>query len=417
MLKEKLNKIKSVIISGIISVSALAAPLSANLSAPLTANAAENDNYAKLLQYSLYFYDANMCGSQVSERSRLTWRGDCHTSDEVDGGFHDAGDHAMFGLPQGFTASTLGWSYYEFGDAYDSLGQTAHFKVISDHFSEFFRNCTKLSGDNVSSICIQKGIGQTDHNYWGSPEAQGYRGGCDWRSAGCGDIAAEYAASLALSYINFGSAEDLKYAKALYKYAKNNASTSNGDCEGFYSSKSVNDDIAWAAGWLYLATKEESYKNDCASNQVQYIGWVHGWENVALGAACVYSHITGDWSKVNSWISGQCTSNNYYFLDKWGSARLNCSMQFTALAASKNSSADYSAWCKNQMNYILGNNPANTCAQILNNIDTSNYFAKYDSVVTRNFVTIDGLCCGNNHDCSFHLLRNTQCSDYPSQKD
>ena len=53
----------------------------------------------------------------------------------------------------------------------------------------------------------------------------------------------------------------------------------------------------------------------------------------------------------------------------------------------------------------------------LKNIDAGNYFAKYDSVVTRNFVTIDGLCCGNNHDCSFHLLRNTQCSDYPCQKD
>ena len=27
--------------------------------------AAGNDDYAKLLQYSLYFYDANMCGGEV----------------------------------------------------------------------------------------------------------------------------------------------------------------------------------------------------------------------------------------------------------------------------------------------------------------------------------------------------------------
>ena len=40
----------------------------------------------------MYFYDANMCGSHVAEKSGMTWRGNCHTSDSVDGGFHDAGD-------------------------------------------------------------------------------------------------------------------------------------------------------------------------------------------------------------------------------------------------------------------------------------------------------------------------------------
>jgi hypothetical protein len=48
-------------------------------------------------------------------------------------------------------------------------------------------------------------------------------------------------------------------------------------------------------------------------------------------------------------------------MDKWGSARLNASMQFASLVATKNSSADYSSWSKSQMNYILGDNPANTC--------------------------------------------------------
>ena len=47
-----------------------------------TVNAVEpNDNYARLLQYSMYFYDANMCGTDVSENTQYTWRGDCHTYD------------------------------------------------------------------------------------------------------------------------------------------------------------------------------------------------------------------------------------------------------------------------------------------------------------------------------------------------
>ena len=110
-------------------------------------SAAETDNYAKLLQTSLFFYDANMCGKQVESKGLMSWRSNCHTSDEVDGGFHDAGDHAMFGLPQGYTASTLGWAYYEFKDSFDSLGVTDHYKTINDYFAKFFRDATVLSGD------------------------------------------------------------------------------------------------------------------------------------------------------------------------------------------------------------------------------------------------------------------------------
>ena len=38
-------------------------------------------NYAKLLQESLYLYDANMCGSDVSAKSEFSWRSNCHTED------------------------------------------------------------------------------------------------------------------------------------------------------------------------------------------------------------------------------------------------------------------------------------------------------------------------------------------------
>ncbi len=366
----KMNKIKAALASAIFAVSAVAAPLPATFGNSdavsenlITASAADTDNYAKLLQYSLYFYDANMCGTQVSEKVALNWRGDCHTGDDADGGFHDAGDHAMFGLPQGFTASTLGWGYYEFSDAYNKTGQAEHLKVITDHFCEFFKKSTKLDGSgNVQSFCYQKGDGDEDHAYWGPPEKQSNNRKQFWTSSGASDIAAEYAAALALNYLNFGNAEDLKYAEALYKFSTQHNQVATDGPNGFYKSSGCSDEQAWAAGWLYLATKKENYKSDCASKQQQYLGWVHGWDNVGLGAACVYAHITNDWSKVNSYLGGQCTNpNSYFFMDKWGSARLNAAMQMCALVATKNSSADYSAWAKGQMTYLLGQNPANTC--------------------------------------------------------
>ncbi len=367
----KSNRIKAAIAGSVFAVSALAAPLamfgnepvSIAENASVTASAAVNANYAKLLQYSMYFYDANMCGNAVSETSGITWREDCHTKDDADGGFHDAGDHAIFGQPLGYTFSTLGWSYYEFKDAFNKTGQAAHLQVLTDYAAKFFKASTELDGSgNVTRFCYQKGNGDDDHAYWGPPEKQGNTRQQYWTTNSASDIAAEYAAALALNYINFGNAEDLKYAEALYAFSTKYNSIATDGPTGFYGSKDCSDEQAWAAGWLYLATNKENYKSDCAAKQQQYLGWVHGWENVGLGAASVYAHITGDWSKVNSYLSSKCTDpNSYFFMDKWGSARLNAAMQMCALVATKNSSADYTNWCKGQMNYLLGDNPANTC--------------------------------------------------------
>ena len=111
--------------------------LSAVVPAPVSADA--DVNFAKALQYSIYFYDANMCGTDVSENNAYKWRGDCHTYDaklkldttntnlsadfiskyksvldpdgdgcvDVSGGFHDAGDHVKFGLPEDYSSYSM----------------------------------------------------------------------------------------------------------------------------------------------------------------------------------------------------------------------------------------------------------------------------------------------------------------------
>ena len=340
----KLNRLKSAIISGAVAMSALAAPLSA-VSPSLTANAADGDNYAKLLQYSLYFYDANMCGKMDGDCA-LQWRGDCHTSDDVVGGFHDAGDHVWFGQPEGYTASTLGWAYYEFKDAFDATGQTAHLKVITDRFAKFMREATVLNGDSVSKVLIEKGEGGPDHNYWGAPETQGSRGRMLWTSDGAANITAQYAASLAANYVNFGNPDDLKYAKALYNFAKQHPGSYS--CE-FYGNKETSDEIGWAACWLYLATKDNTYMNDVQGIGTSY--WVHCWENASLGAAILKGEITGDWGSANA--LGDMNGDGYKFYDQWGSARHNATAQMCSLVAAKYNKAN-SSWAKGQMEYLTG---------------------------------------------------------------
>ncbi|SHM63254.1 glycoside hydrolase family 9 protein [Ruminococcus flavefaciens] len=343
----KLNRFKSALIGGAVALTSLAAPFTSMVAPSLSATAADSDNYAKLLQYSLYFYDANMCGDNSD--CAISWRGNCHMNDDVPGGFHDAGDHVMFGQPQGYAASTLGWSYYEFKDAYEATGQGAHLKVITDKFAKFFREATKLNGNTVSQVLIEKGEGDIDHSYWGAPENQNGRGRMLWVSGGAANVTAEYAAALAANYVNFGNTEDLKYAKALYEFSKKDT--------GYYSAGTFydahwtgsSDEMAWAAGWLYLATKDQGYLNDLKNCPTAYS--VHSWESVQLGAAILKGEITGDWGSAAE--LGKFQGNNYYFANEWGSARHNATAQLCSLVAAKYNKAD-SSWAKGQMEYLTG---------------------------------------------------------------
>ena len=108
-------------------------------------------NFAKLLQESLYFYDANMCGQDVSARSAFSWRGNCHAADQnvtvngrtvnVSGGFHDAGDHLKYGLTEAYSATVLGIAYMEYGQAFTDTYSDVHFCTcsvcIQEHLMSF----------------------------------------------------------------------------------------------------------------------------------------------------------------------------------------------------------------------------------------------------------------------------------------
>lgn len=357
------------------------------------------EDYARLLQYSLFFYDGVMCGEDVDETSNYYWRGDCHTEDEISGGFHDAGDHVMFGLPAGFSASNLGWSLYEFRSDYDELGQTAHTKLITDHYADFFSQCIR-DNNGTTEVLVQKGHGNTDHAYWGIPELQDSRESeMYWRSNTGADIAAEYAASLALSYLNFHTTDEAKYsaylekAKELYAFSEkvntplnewgvNKDETQQGaQYPGFYASDSAQDDQAWAAAWLAIACNEagdttgyDNYKSK-ASNKLNGLGNGWGgyhWNNVALGAKCANAaYLGGSWGDVTNFVNSECTGSGYKDTNAWGQSRYNCGYQTIALAAANHSESgvntnNVKSWCKSQMNYILGDSNTNGTVLVSN---------------------------------------------------
>ena len=361
-------------------------------------------NFAKLLQESLYFYDGNMCGTDVDENSAFSWRGNCHTYDshvtyngktvDVSGGYHDAGDHVKFGLPQGYAATVLALGYYQFADAYDELGQTAHFNTIMDYFCDYFTRCTiyKEGTDTVEAFCYQVGDGDSDHAKWEAPEGQTIGRPAFFATASnpATDEVSVAVAALALQAANYkkqGGTEALLKSKAylktaedLFAFAKNcsNKQVATQGAAPFYSSNNWEDDYCTAAAALYAATGNESYKQqrDAYYGKLN-TGWCLTWDNTWPVAAALKE----DYIAVSAFASygNTNTAQGFKLIDGWGSARYNASAQFMGLiydqANGKLSMTDgnYSSWATGQMKYLLGNNKAKRCFVVGYNENAAKY--------------------------------------------
>ncbi len=405
-----------------------------------TASADSDDtNFARLLQHSMYFYDANMCGTEVDENSRYVWRGDCHTYDaevplsssatnlsdaflqeyadildpdgdgyiDVSGGFHDAGDHVKFGMPENYSAATLGWGYYEFRDAYVETGQDDHIETILRYFNDYLMKCTfRDDSGTVIAHCYQVGDGDIDHAYWNSPEIDEMDRPVFFLTAEKPqtDYVVSAAASLAINYMNFRdtdpeyAATSLDYAEALFQFAEDNPKQLSDNADGpksYYYSNYWEDDYVWAACWLYMATEDIEYLN-CALPYVDYYapsGWCYCWNDMWNGAITLlgiidlehpeldlqnmYRDVQGKtiyedadfWNQIEKaiqvWMNNYTTPGGYAFLNQWGSARYNTAMQFITLIYDKYKNdgqpSEYSDWAKGQMEYLLGDNPLDRC--------------------------------------------------------
>ena len=382
-------------------------------------------NYAKVLQESLYFYDANMCGN-LEGKCALSWRGNCHTKKDssvtytnngktytldVSGGFHDAGDHVKFGLPQGYAASMLGMSYYQFKDAFEELGQTEHLKTITDYFCDYFKRCTVYEGNDVIAFCYQVGDGGSDHAIWSAPENQdGLERPAFFADASnpATDEVSVAIAALALNYKNFGNAEDLKVAKDLYAFVqKNSKACATKGAAGYYDSTSYGDDLALAASALMVATGDSSYNavyneyKESGNNGVnQY--WVLDWAN----SGAMASMLQKDSAKLKS-ITEVCTQKGkidgvFNCVSDWGSCRYSAAEQFTGLVYDKlTGTSTFKNWAISQMNYMIGDNPNKRCYIVGYNENSSKYphhraasNSTGDKVYNKNHYTLLGAVVG-----------------------
>ncbi len=439
-----LKKFISAAVCTVMAASQLTAFIPVGNAAEELADSLANDSgldvdFARALQYSIFFYDANMCGTEVDENNAYKWRGDCHTYDakvkltagitdfvgtnlsqefidkykdvldpdgdgcvDVAGGFHDAGDHVEFGMPENYAASTLGWGYYEFRDAYKKTGQDAHIETILRCFNDYLMKCTfRDESGKVIAHCYQVGDGDIDHSYWNSPEVDEMGRPAFFLTAEKPqtDYVVSACASLAINYLNFKNTDpeyaekSLDYALALWDFANANPLELSDNADGpkgYYRSEKWVDDYCWAAAWLYLCTGDKEPLELAAPYYDYYApsGWCYCWNDVWSGAACLWARINQEHPELdlvnivrkaqgkneyvfdNFWDEVQkCfpvwknleTPGGYAYLNQWGSARYNTAMQLICLVYDKYTNdgkpGEASEWAKKQMEYIMGDNP------------------------------------------------------------
>ncbi len=357
-------------------------------------------NYGEALQKSIYFYECQQSG-ELPSWNRVGWRGPSCTNDGQDvghdltGGLYDAGDHVKFNFPMAYTLTILSWGAKEYREAYKKSGQLDHILNTISFISKYLIKCH--TADN--ELYGQVGKGSVDHSFWGPAESVEYimdrpSYKIDATNPGS-DLSGETAAALAAASIvlketNSSLAKQcLEHAKTLYNFADNyrgKYSDAITDAQTFYKSWSgYNDELVWGAIWLYLATED----NDYLAKAEQYYSnlntepqksdksykWGLAWDDKGYGCYILLAKITGKeqykkdaqrwldyWSVGVNGIKINYTPGGLAWLDSWGANRYAANTAFCAFVYGDYIDDDslksrYITFAKNQINYMLGDNP------------------------------------------------------------
>ncbi|CAL4181265.1 unnamed protein product, partial [Meganyctiphanes norvegica] len=338
-------------------------------------------DYDEALEKSLLFYEAQRSGP-LPEDQRVTWRKDSGVNDhgfhngkkvDLSGGYYDAGDFVKFGFPMAGTATILAWGAIDYKGAYTNAGELDNVKSSVKFATDWFLKA------HVSPNVLfgQVGNGKLDHDSWGRPEDMtmarpAYK--IDTNNPGS-DLAGETAAALAAASILFDgsdpeySAECLKSAKELYKFAnkyRGKYSDAITDAAIYYKSwGGYNDELAWAAAWLYRATNETKYLTQAESHYKKLVTPNEfSWDDKTAGVQVLLAKLTNK-NKYKTATKAFCddvinnkqrTPKGLVFFAKWGPLRYSANAAYICLQAADlglKPSAYRSFACK-QIHYMLG---------------------------------------------------------------
>lgn len=264
-------------------------------------------DYGQALTKSILFFEAQRSGL-LPKNQRVTWRANSGLLDgrpsgvDLVGGYYDAGDNVKFGLPMAFTVTMMAWGVMEYGKQMAANGELGHamnaIKWGTDYLIKAHPEPYVLYGE--------VGDGNTDHYCWQRPEdmttdRRAYRIDQDHPGS---DLAGETAAAMAAASIIFRRS-DREYANELLNHAyqlfdfankyRGKYDASITVAEKYYRSVSgYNDELLWAAAWLYQASNDQYYLNYLGDNGDSLGGTVwsvteFGWDVKYAGVQVLVS--------------------------------------------------------------------------------------------------------------------------------
>ncbi|KAD3066550.1 hypothetical protein E3N88_34430 [Mikania micrantha] len=254
----------------------------------LSTRSIASHNYADALTKSLLYFEAQRSG-HLPYNQRVTWRDHSGLTDglqqgvDLVGGYYDAGDHVKFGLPMAFTVTMVSWGIIEYGDYIAGAGELDHALESIKWGTDYFIKAH--TSPNV--LWAEVGDGYTDHYCWQRPEdmttsRQAYK--VDENNPGS-DVVGETAAAMAAASIVFRKTNPryshllLHHAKQLFEFGdkyRGKYDENMGVVKNYYTSISgFNDELLWAAMWLYKATDDHRYLSYVIDNADSFggIGW------------------------------------------------------------------------------------------------------------------------------------------------
>eukprot|EP01018_Ginkgo_biloba_P016743 Gb_05872 [translate_table: standard] len=248
-----------------------------------------SQKYAGALKVALGFFDVQKSGKLPADNP-IPWRGNSALSDgndvgvDLSGGLYDAGDHIKFGLPMAFTCTVLSWSVLEYGDQMNAAQQLGAAQKAIRWITDYLIKAHPSSNE----LYIQVGNATADHSCWERPETMREpRPSLKVDSSNPGsDVAAETAAAMASASLVFRKTDSaysdklVSHAEDLFHFAdtyRGSYSRSIPSIQAFYNSTGYEDELLWAAAWLYHATHKESY--------LDYVSVKNGQSFAQWGAA------------------------------------------------------------------------------------------------------------------------------------
>ncbi|XP_022995392.1 endoglucanase 6-like [Cucurbita maxima] len=372
-------------------------------------------DYGSALTKSLLFFEAQRSGV-LPRNQRVTWRSHSGLQDgkasgvDLVGGYYDAGDNVKFGLPMAFTVTMMSWSILEYKAQLAGSGELGHamdaVKWGTDYFIKAHPEPNVLYGE--------VGDGNTDHYCWQRPEdmttdRRAYR--LDPSNPGS-DLAGETAAAMAAASLVFRSSNPayanklLSHAYQLFDFAnkyRGKYDSSITVAQKYYRSVSgYNDELLWAAAWLYQASNNQYYLKYLADNgdSMGGTGWSmteFSWDVkyagvqtlvakfLMQGKAGAYAPVFRRYQeKAEAFLCSclrkgnrnvQVTPGGLIFRQRWNNMQFVTTASFIAtvysdyLTSSRGSlkcaagyvrPSELLTFAKSQVDYILGDNPRAT---------------------------------------------------------